>query len=417
MSVQYLNPRMQQFNTLAGYALGAGSNHISLMDGMSGGVLGTTAILGAQELWKGGKWLWNNKGNYSNAWEQVKNAQNIRVSEQAGLKGANLLETVQNRIGNSALKKLEAQVAEVKPMNYNEFSQLSKKQQIKANNKVLKLGYYKEVRELIAKAKGAKGAELKAYLNQIDEAMAKAKLNIHNAKVSGVIQTTGKTGKALRAVKDYTGITKLSGKSAELAVSSKTFRTIAKGAKGNALFAGVAAIAEAPEIIETYKKCGVEKGTKQLGKTALVIGAEIGGYAAGSAAGAAIGAAIGTAACPVIGTAIGAVCGIAVSCLTGWLARKAVGKSELQKQKEFDALNLGAKAKEDTNVRNELLAAAGEKLKQAPSNDEEAKEALKAYESVLKSVEQEELIKQENLNESQEVLSMLDNLQNFGTYA
>ena len=417
MGVVSYNPRLKDYKILSNYALGAGVvPAYNILENISGGALFTVGLTGLQQAYKGGNWLIKNKGKYSSAWQDIIQARNLRTAEEQALKGNNLFETVRNRMGNNSLKALEMKLAEYKLPPANEFNTLTPKQQLKLKNKAIKSDYYKEVRELIAKAKGKKGAELKSYLRQIDDAMAKAELNIHRAKVSGEIVPTTRRGKALAAAKKYSGYNKLSGKVAEKAVTSQGARTLAKGikgVKGNALFTLAATAVEVPELIKTFNECGSKRGWKQVGKTATIVAAETAGYAAGAAGGAAIGAAIGTAGCPVVGTIIGAVCGIAVSCLTGWLARKAVGKSELEKKKEEDAKKLTQLSKEDPEIKKALLIESAKRLNNAESTDKEAQEALKAYEKLLKQAEQEELKIQENNEEKIEVLGMLENFQNF----
>lgn len=388
------NLRLYDLNNIANYAISSGANHIDAMNGFAGGAAGIMIWEGAMQAGKGGTWLWKNRGNYSEAWENFKNARQTRILNEKALKGSNIFETIRNRQGNLQLRNLAPKFTEVKPMDYSEFSKLSPKAQLKVNNKVIKSSYYKEVRELIAKAEGAKGKELKAYLKQIDEAIAKANLKVKNAEAAGIIKPATLRGKAWSGVKKYTGYSKLSQKAAEKAATSTTFRRVAKcakGAKGNVLFTGIALAAEAPDLIKTYKTCGTRKGNKQLAKTAGIVAAEIGGYALGSAGGAAIGAAIGTAACPIIGTAIGALCGLAVSCLAGWAARKVAGKSELAKHQEEQAEKLAAEAKKDPEKRKELIALAQEKLSKAEPSDEDAEDALKSYKKVLKSIDKSEL--------------------------
>ncbi len=414
MSIVTYNPRLEPYKTAANYALGVNPVSYDLSGNISGGAMFQGGLLLVGQGYKGLSWVYKNKGNYSNAWQTYLNTRNINIAEDKALKGKNLFETTKNRLGNYTLKSLESKLAEVKPMNYSDFSKLNAIEQHKYNNKILKSSYYKEVRKLIAKAKGTKGAELKSYLRQIEEAMAKAELNIHKAKVSGIITPATKSGKIWAGVKKYTGYNKVAGKIAEKSVTSKAVRTIAKGAKGNAAAAIIATAIEVPELVSTFKECGTKKGMKQLGKTAVVVGAEVGGYAAGASAGAAIGASIGTAACPVVGTAIGAICGIAVSCVSGWLARKAVGKSELQKQKESQALAIAHKAPKDQEIRKELLTTCAKKAQESGETPDE--EVLKSYEKILAEAEQVEIQNQTEKQQDTELLNLLEDIKNGKIY-
>lgn len=419
MSYEFLNPRMAEYYRLSGYAFGVSQNHIDATGGFIPNAMMFGGMAALPAAGKGASWLWKNKADYSKGWEELKNARALRIQEAKDLKGKNIFETIKNRKGNAKLKEFGSKYAEFKPMDYGEFSQLSKKAQIKANNKVIKSNYYKEVRELIEKAKGTKGKELKEYLSKIDEAIAKANLEVHNAKAAGIIKPATRRGKVWNGVKKYSGYSKVSRGTAKLAASSKTFRTVSKGLKGNAGFALLSLAFEAPEIYETYKTCGSERGNRQLGKSLAVVGAEVGGYALGAAGGAAIGAALGTAICPVIGTAIGALCGLATSALAGWVTKKVIGaeKSELEKHKEEQAQEAALKASKDPKAKKELLEKAGEKLQNADASDEEALNALKSYEKLINQSEKENTIKTRQEENKTELINLLEGLGKFGTYS
>ena len=151
------------------------------------------------------------------------------------------------------------------------------------------------------------------------------------------------------------------------------------------------------EVVPTFKELGIQKGIKQLGKSAIkvvgdtagFIGGECIGTALGTAAGAALagtklGATIGSV-FPGFGTAIGAavgcVCGMLGSFVMGKVTKAITGKSEREKaaeQQENQQLNELIKNKQSID---ELKAEALLKLQEeAAQNGGELKgDALVAY--------------------------------------
>ena len=110
--------------------------------------------------------------------------------------------------------------------------------------------------------------------------------------------------------------------------------------KGGA-FLGVieGAVETFTEIIPAFREGGFFGGLKQIGKSAVKVGAVVAGWIAGEAAGSTIGAGIGAAigsVIPVVGTAIGASIGSVIggfiggfftSSVAGEVAKKVTGKS------------------------------------------------------------------------------------------
>ena len=268
-------------------------------------------------------------------------------------------------------------------------------------NKSVKATYYDEARKLIeeAKAKKLTGKELREHLKKVDEAIAKADLEVHKAVKSGLIKPATKMGKAWAGVKKYTGYDAVNGALKKGAASSnKAVRTIAKGAKGGGIATAAIGLAiETPEIIETYKKCGAGKGTKQLAKTTAVAAAEGVGYAVGAKvgaiAGAKLGATIGTCIGGPVGTAIGgavgALVGVGTGILCSWLAGKGVkslmGKSELQKHNEAEAKKLAKNAKNSKEGKEKLLSEVEKKAAESGGCTDE--EVIAAYEKLTTAKE------------------------------
>ncbi len=94
------------------------------------------------------------------------------------------------------------------------------------------------------------------------------------------------------------------------------------------------------EVVPTFTKLGAKKGFKQLGKSAIKVGATGAGWAAGWYIGAAIGSVIpgaGTAVGAIVGGIISTVCALVGSSLAKKGAEKIVGESELKKAEKEEA--------------------------------------------------------------------------------
>ena len=385
---------------LASYAAGAQLNHnpfdvqeLNSQLIFAGGTVALPLVwkTGKAALWTAPKWAIKNYGNYTSAWQEVMTKNKSAKDAIKYLKGNNILETINNRSYYNNLVELEKKVP-VKP-EYSQMGQTTKPSaRAKLFNQSTKASYYDEARKLIAEAKSKKltGKALREHLKKVDEAIAKADLEVHKARQAGIIKPSTLRGKAWSGVKKYTGYDAIDGALKKGATSSnKAIKTLSKGAKGGGLATAAIGLAiETPEIIETYKTCGAGKGTKQLVKTGAVVAAEGVGYAVGAKVGAIAGAAIGTCIGGPIGTAVGgavgAIIGVGTGILCSWLAGKGVksitGKSELEKHKEAEAKKL-AKNAEKSKKGKEILLAKVEK-KAAENGGCTDEEVIKAYEKL-----------------------------------
>lgn len=370
---------------LAQYATGAGINHYDLE--LGSGVAGYLLFDGSI---KGSKWLIDNKKKIKDKgfWRTLQKSIKANEELQKALKGHNILETSQNFYRKNTIKELSEKYKPFKKLPAGEAAKLTGKARLEYLQKIAKSGYYDDVRKLISQAEKLSGDAYKLKMNEVYEAIAKADLNVHNAKLTGELAPITKRGKLIKGLKDITGINKAGTKVKELAVSSKGLRTVSKAVKGNALFAGISLLAEAPEIAETYTKLGAGAGNKQLARSVVNVAAETAGFAIGMKAGAAMGAAIGT--CipiPGVGTAVGAVIGAAVGFVGSWLAGKAsrsiVGESELEQKKNYDAKVIALKAKFDKNVEQSLLEATREKLSQ--ETNRENSEVIASFNKIIQT--------------------------------
>lgn len=403
------SPINNDYYKLASYATGAQLNHNPFgVEGLQSQLIfagATTALplawqTGKAALWTAPKWAWQNFGNYTTAWNALQEKNKAAKDAIKYLKGDNIFQTINNRSNYNSLLELEKKTA-ARP-TYAEMSATTKPSaRAKLFNKSVKATYYDEARKLIeeAKAKKLTGKELREHLKKVDEAIAKADLEVHKAVKSGLIKPATKMGKAWAGVKKYTGYDAVNGALKKGAASSnKAVRTIAKGAKGGGIATAAIGLAiETPEIIETYKKCGAGKGTKQLAKTTAVVAAEGVGYAVGAKvgaiAGAKLGATIGTCIGGPVGTgiggAVGALVGVGTGILCSWLAGKGVkslmGKSELQKHNEAEAKKLAKNAKNSKEGKEKLLSEVEKKAAESGGCTDE--EVIAAYEKLTTAKE------------------------------
>lgn len=226
------------------------------------------------------------------------------------------------------------------------------------------------------------GKNFSATLKNVDKLKAIENLNKYNAKVAA--QTA--SGSTFRAIKNATGLTKLSKATKELAVKSGKFRGLLKGVKGNIGFAlfslGAGVISD---VIPAFQ-LGTDKGFKQLGKTAAKTGCEVAGWAAGSALGAKAGAVIGT--CiggpvgTVVGGAIGLIGGFVGSFLASKAADKVIGPSEVELAQTKSAEDIAKTARTSPETLNELTLESYTQLVEKAKNGELTEDDMKAKEAL-----------------------------------
>lgn len=400
----------KDYYRLASYATGAQVNHNPFgVEELQSQLLfagATTALpitfqAGKATLWTAPQWVYKNRGNYSSAWQELM-AKNKAAKESISyLNGNNIFETINNRSNYNQLLELEKSVKTAP--DYRNWSNLkTESARRKHINQAKKAKFYEEAKKLIeeAKAKKLTGKALREHLKKVDDAIAKADLEVHKAITSGQIKPATLRGKAWAGVKKYTGYDAVNGAIKKGATSSnKAVKALAKGAKNGGLATAAIGLAiETPEIIETYKKCGAEKGTKQLAKTTAVVAAEGVGYAVGAKvgaiAGAKIGATVGTCIGGPVGTAIGgavgAIIGVGTGILCSWAAGKGVkslmGKSELEKHNEQEAKKLAKAAEKSEEGKTKLLSEVENKaIQEGGCTDEEV---IAAYEKLAQAKEE-----------------------------
>ncbi len=321
----------------------------------------TALKAGKALVWDLPKWGYQNWGNYKpalqNAFNNTIGQTNIFAANRAPLKGK-FWETVNNNYLQGEVKKV--QLPDFTSTNPQD---------------VKKAEIYKDVKRLTDEAKNLKGKELASKVDEIKVAQTKAKIAENNAKAAGELTKNTKIGKAGSWIKTKSGARALENKILKGTISSnKVVRTLSKGAKAGGAMVIISAALEAPTVVKTYKELGAKKGTKQLGKSAVKVGAETAGFLVGvklgGIAGTKIGAIIGTGIGGPIGTAVGGfvggVVGIAAGLLGSWLAGKAaravVGKDELEIAQEEQTQALAQAAKDDPELQAELAIQAQENL-------------------------------------------------------
>ena len=405
-----VSPLNKDYYRLASYATGAQINHNPFgVEELQSQLLfagGTMALpiafkTGKAALWTAPQWAYKNFGNYTSAWQELMAKNKAAKNAINYLKGNNIFETINNRSNYNSLLELEKNIKTAP--NYSNWSTLkTETARKKFINQGRKAKYYDEARKLIEEAKTKKltGKELKEHLKKVDEAIAKADLEVHKAVTSGEIKPATLRGKAWAGVKKYTGYDAVNGALKKGATSSnKVVKNFAKGAKGGGLATAAIGLAiESTEIVETYKKCGTRKGTKQLAKSTAVAAAEGVGYAVGAKvgaiAGAKVGATIGTCIGGPIGTAIGgavgALIGVGTGILCSWAAGKGmkamVGKSELEKHKEEEARKLAKNAMKTNEGKEKLLSKVEEKSRKEGGCSD--KKIIEAYENLTNKKEE-----------------------------
>ena len=202
-------------------------------------------------------------------------------------------------------------------------------------------------------AKAANPGKLAKFIKstKIGEFFGKTK----NAVKSGINAFKGSLGIGTKAV------------SATTSTVGKIASKCGKFIKGNAAFIAISAGAEAlTNVVPTFKQLGKKAGWRQIGKSALKVAGSVGGWAAG--------AAIGTMICPGAGTLVGALVGIGCSMLGSWagekLASKIAGKDELELAQEQEVQSLAQAAQDDSEVKQELIAAVNERLNEEGLTDD-----------------------------------------------
>lgn len=343
-------------NDLSKYIIGATINKQE----ESSGIVSGAALMGGIS---GSVWALQNRKDLKGGFKKL--AQEAQTQKSLVNSAPNKLTGAAEVTSKAELEKLAEKAGKI-----NKKTGLQKNEQL-----------YKEVQAALKN-----GKNYTSSLKTIEQKQAFEALKAYNAKVA----TQMANGSKLRAIKNATGITKLSKATKSLAAKSGVFRTLLKGVKGNAGFAAISlGIGVLTDVIPAFTQLGPEKGFKQLGKTVAKTGFEVAGWAAGAAAGAKLGAVVGSFCGPagtVIGGAIGLLGGFVGSFIASKIGDKVVGPSEVEIAEEKAAKEIAKAANANKEGLDELALASYEQLVQRAAegtltNDDMA--AKKALENLL----------------------------------
>lgn len=337
---------------------------------------------------------------YFQAWKNLNNATAYLKDDKS------LFQTLKNKHQYGNLLSYEKDLPKFEANT--DVSKLSPKKLSKYEASKIKSSYYEEAKRLIQEAKDKKmtGAELKAQLNKIREAIRQGDLKVNEAIRNGTIKQTSKLGKVSNFLKKKTGVYKAESKLLKTSKGASALKLAKKGVKGSWLMAAIEGITEIPEIIKAYKIDKEERkegysnsrAKKQVAKSATKVGASVLGYAAGAAA---TGAAIGTVfpgVGNIVGGAIGFVGGLIGGAIASWGAGKvmdaalnekdSLNKSEAEiyaeeknKEKSKAAKALAEKADSSQAAQEELLLATAEKANKEGGFDDQT--TLDAYKELI----------------------------------
>lgn len=361
----------KQYENAAKYALGTTIVTPEESPFMGMGIM--MGIVGLQEVWKSGKWVYTNRKDLPEAWKQGKEIYNTDLATKKAL------------LGNGGWKKLDTY-----KQIWNNYSANTLKQAIPTKEgleglspKTKKLYEKAEKIANMAKEKPARARKLLSMANaKFAEAEAAANAEKLLKPVTGFKKFTRFLGK-------YTGITKLNGGLKNFATKSPLTAKFLKYGKshGLGLFFAIEGISALFTIIPAFTQVGFGSGVKQTGKSIVKAGASIGGWVAGATAGAAIGSIIPGAG-TILGGAIGAAAGMIGGCLGSWATGKIVEplcKSEVDIAKEKEAKKIAEEASKDPQKAQELMATVAQKLQAEGTDSEDAKIALASIQNIVQS--------------------------------
>ena len=304
--------------------------------------------------YEGFHWLKNNKGHYKASFKEVaengkKAHELLKTSGVSGvLRVADAKEILAKVPQAEALGKLSAPVQDL----YKKAAEIARAAELNPVNKEL----IKDASKTIAQA------EAKAYAEITKDA-------------KGLFPSISKK----------LGITKLTQATKDLETKSSVFKKCkdAYDNEAGTFMLTINGIVEATSnVIPTFKQLGFKRGMKQLGRSAVKTVANVAGWVAGSAVGTRfgqiLGAAIGN---TKVGAVIGAVAGKVGSYAVGTIGEhltnkgvtKLLGKSEVEKAEEENAIAIAKEAQNNPEVFDALVQKAAERLYEEGEDNAEGK--------------------------------------------
>ncbi|MBR1942156.1 hypothetical protein IJ843_00295 [bacterium] len=291
----------------------------------------------------GYRWVKNNKGQYKQAFAEVvqRGKDSHNVLKNAGVKGV-------LRVADA--KEILANIPEAEALK-----------SLSANSQDL----YRTAQKMaeVAKANPAN----KDALKQAASALAKADAATY---AENAAKATGFFSKAKKAV----GITKVTQATKDMAAKSPTFKKCLdayNNEAGTFMLVLEGGVETCTNVIPTFKQLGFKRGMKQLGRSAVKTVASVAGWVGGSVLGSKLGDVVGAAVGNnKVGAVVGAVAGKVGSYAVGTIGqhyatqgvKKVLGKSELEKAKDEEAVRIAQAAMENPEVFEALVTQAAERL-------------------------------------------------------
>ena len=293
--------------------------------------------------YEGFQWLKNNKGQYKQAFAQVvqHGKESNAVLKNSGVKGV-------------------LRVADAKEILSN-IPQAEALGKLSTNSQNL----YKAAQEA-AEAVKANPANKEALKNAAST-FAKADAAAYAETTKNATGVFAKTKKAL-------GITKISQATKNLSAKSPTFKKCVdayNNEAGTFMLVMQGGVETLTNVVPTFKQLGAKRGFKQLGRSTAKTVASVAGWVAGSVVGSKLGAVVGAAVGNnKVGAVVGAVASKVGSYAVGTVGQhyaekgveKVLGKSELEKAKEEEALRIAQAAQNDPEVFDALVEQAAQRL-------------------------------------------------------
>ena len=218
-----------------------------------------------------------------------------------------------------------------------------------------------------------------------------------------------KAGGIFNKVKNALGITAVNNGLNKLAVKSPTFSKCLdayRNEAGSFMLAVEGGVEVATNVVPTFRKLGVKRGFKQLGKSAVTTLSSVAGWVAGSVIGSKLGTIIKAATGnskvgALIGTFADKACsyvgGSIVQTLTSNASRKLVGKSELEKAKDEETDVIAEMAQNDEEVLQALLEAANQRMEAEGTETEDYKLVQEACRNLIMSQQPSPMLNREQL--------------------
>ncbi|MBR2525138.1 hypothetical protein IKE67_01605 [bacterium] len=304
--------------------------------------------------YEGFQWLKNNRGQYKQAFAEV--AQHGKdahaVLKNNGVKGV-------LRVADA--KEILANIPQAEALNT-----------LSANSQNL----YKAAQQA-AEAVKANPAN--------KEALKNAASSFAKADAAAYAETAKNATGFLAKTKKTLGITKLNQATKNLSAKSPAFKKCVDAyhnEAGTFMLVIEGGVETFTNVVPTFKQLGAKKGFKQLGRSATKTVASVAGWVAGSVVGSKLGNVVGAAVGNnKVGAVVGAVASKVGSYAVGTIGQhyatkgveKVLGKSELEKAKEEEAIRIAEAAQNNPEVFDALVEQAAQRLAMEGEDTAESK--------------------------------------------